>query len=425
MTRDKYRHSGTPFVWAIVAILAFAVLSPQAEAQTFNLFKPATGVLKGSSSTYVTTAATSSDIASLWAGTCSITTFLRGDGNCTQVSLTTNVTGTLPVANGGTGATSLTDLIALGTNTTGNYVATLTAGAGLTGTVSSEGATPTLAVGAGTGITVNADDVAINQAFSPTWTGAHVFTPATTGPTFNGSSANWAARFLNGNTAGNSYGILIDAGGNTSDSALRVRDRAGAGDYLHVRGDGQTQLIAGSAAIPSLIMGGDTDSGMYSGGSNVLAWSTLGVERMNLTASALAVSAADVTVGGQSVCLENGTNCGNGLNVAGYTCNGFSGTPTCVVYSHTNGNTTCLNWNISGTSNTTSLNVTGITGPLPGQNQANIARVQDNGTWAVGTASVSFSGGFAVLSFGTNVAGSATFTSSGTKASTGQLCYLH
>jgi hypothetical protein len=39
------------------------------------------------------------------------------------IDLTADVTGTLPVANGGTGATSLNNLITLGTHTTGNYVA--------------------------------------------------------------------------------------------------------------------------------------------------------------------------------------------------------------------------------------------------------------------------------------------------------------
>jgi len=54
---------------------------------------------------------------------------LRGTGTGTsawaQANLTTDVTGTLPVANGGTGATALTNLITLGTHTTGNYLATL------------------------------------------------------------------------------------------------------------------------------------------------------------------------------------------------------------------------------------------------------------------------------------------------------------
>lgn len=58
------------------------LLAVQADAGTFSLFSPATGVLKGNTSTYVTTAAVSSDITGLFTGTCSATTFLRGDGQC-------------------------------------------------------------------------------------------------------------------------------------------------------------------------------------------------------------------------------------------------------------------------------------------------------------------------------------------------------
>jgi len=55
------------------------------------------------------------------------------------------------------------DSVALGTDTTGNYVATIDAGAGLTGgATTGEGIAHTLAVGAGTHITVNANDVAVN-----------------------------------------------------------------------------------------------------------------------------------------------------------------------------------------------------------------------------------------------------------------------
>lgn len=57
-------------------------LSGVAVAATFNLFQPATGVLKGNASTYVTTAAISTDIRGLWTGTCDASTYLRGDGSC-------------------------------------------------------------------------------------------------------------------------------------------------------------------------------------------------------------------------------------------------------------------------------------------------------------------------------------------------------
>lgn len=155
---------------AYVALgVALATFATVALANTFNLFSPATGVLKGSASTYVTTAAVSADIRNLWTGTCNSTTFLRGDGSCqaaaggsgtvTSVALTlpsglsvggspvttsgtlavttslngplrgngsgfttgnlalgSEVSGTLPVANGGTGVATLTGL-ALGNGT--------------------------------------------------------------------------------------------------------------------------------------------------------------------------------------------------------------------------------------------------------------------------------------------------------------------
>lgn len=71
-------------------------------------------------------------------------------------------TGDVTFANGV--AQIANDSVDLGTHTTGNYVADVTAGAGLAKTSSaSEGQTVDLAVGAGTGIVVNADDVALKN----------------------------------------------------------------------------------------------------------------------------------------------------------------------------------------------------------------------------------------------------------------------
>lgn len=61
-------------------------------------------------------------------------------------------------------ATIAANSVALGTDTTGNYVGDVTAGTGLTKTsVAGEGQTVDLAVGAGEGIIVNADDVALKN----------------------------------------------------------------------------------------------------------------------------------------------------------------------------------------------------------------------------------------------------------------------
>lgn len=64
-----------------------------------------------------------------------------------SVSLTSEVTGTLPVASGGTGATTLNNLIELGNHTTGDYVQRLGTLTGLSAVGNSgETATPTLSV---------------------------------------------------------------------------------------------------------------------------------------------------------------------------------------------------------------------------------------------------------------------------------------
>lgn len=83
----------------------FSILSGVAVAATvFHVFQPATGILKGSATSYVTTAATSSDVTGLWTGTCNNTTFLRADGACSATLpaylLTGNINGlTLPGGN--------------------------------------------------------------------------------------------------------------------------------------------------------------------------------------------------------------------------------------------------------------------------------------------------------------------------------------
>jgi len=62
-----------------------------------------------------------------------------------------------------------------------NSSLTITAGAGLIngGSVALGGST-TLDIGAGTGILANANDVAVDQSFAPTWTGVHAYNPGTT-----------------------------------------------------------------------------------------------------------------------------------------------------------------------------------------------------------------------------------------------------
>lgn len=88
------------------------------------------------------------------------------------VTLAGDLSGSVTItdlANGTLTATIAANSVALGTDTTGNYVEDLTAGAGLTKTsVAGEGQTVDLGVGAGIGITVNADDVQLKNGGSLT-----------------------------------------------------------------------------------------------------------------------------------------------------------------------------------------------------------------------------------------------------------------
>lgn len=75
-------------------------------------------------------------------------------------TLTVNATGVhVNTANLVIATSQLSGDVALGTNTSGNYVATITAGNGISGSSASEGGTPTIAVVAGAGIASNSTGV--------------------------------------------------------------------------------------------------------------------------------------------------------------------------------------------------------------------------------------------------------------------------
>jgi hypothetical protein len=221
----------------IAALCLGLFASLGAYAGTFNLFNPANGILVGNPNTYVTTAATSSNVRALWSGTCDDTTYLRGDGTCQAppgtgggtvnsvgltapsvfsvtgspvttsgtlaisfatgqtanrflatpdgstgavslraivaddlpaIDLTTGVTGTLPVANGGTGAATLTaNGVLLGNGTSAVSAVALSGDQLLRGVTASAPTATTLP-------DCNAANEALNYD-----TGAHTFSCAT------------------------------------------------------------------------------------------------------------------------------------------------------------------------------------------------------------------------------------------------------
>jgi hypothetical protein len=86
---------------ALRSLLALLLLLPAlAQGQLYPLFGPSNGVLKGSTASPQTSSAASSDVISLFSGSCSSSTFLRGDGSCAASGAPS-----LPVSatNGGTG----------------------------------------------------------------------------------------------------------------------------------------------------------------------------------------------------------------------------------------------------------------------------------------------------------------------------------
>jgi hypothetical protein len=454
-----------------LATLLFGLLiGVSAGAATFSLFQPASGILVGSPSTYVTSAATSSNVRSLWSGTCDITTFLRGDGACTNIisgnAPTFSVYDSTAVANRlaiaadgsvtigsptggdmGPGTINATALYingdAVGTSSgavssvaltmpsvftvTGSPVTsagTLTAAfatgqtqnqvlatpngssgaVGLRSLVAADipalGANPSASIGLtannGAATTYMRSDAtpALSQAIVPTWTGQHTFStvgsapvimnssaangpyftmqrsgtpfadignapqivsgatldglalgtrststpvvlssgsvrshltvlptglsfgnvtdnpaysflgsgaaswggPSTFSPsggvatTANGAANQWTSRALGSVTTGQSYGLDVNAGTNSSDVALRVMDQSASTSYFTVRGDGAVTvggtlglfIPGGTAGNPGLRFSSDTDTGIWSGGDNVLRFGTAGTPRMEL-----------------------------------------------------------------------------------------------------------------------------------------------
>jgi len=107
----------------------------------------------------------------------------------------------------------LTGDVALGSNTSGNYVATITAGAGISGSSSSEGGTPTIAVVANNGIVANTTGVFAKQA---------------NGITVDAGGINVLAG-TNGGLVSNSTGLFILAGDGLITNATGLHMPAGNG----------------------------------------------------------------------------------------------------------------------------------------------------------------------------------------------------
>jgi len=119
--------------------------------------------------------------------------------------------------------------------------------------------TGTIAWGGGSAIS-SSNDVALLNATN-TFTNTNQFTRIGVNVAPSGSyllyvngdvAADWAARVNNTRTtAGQSFGMLVNGGTNSSDMAFAVRDATNANDYFVVRGDGYVSWGGGSAISSS------------------------------------------------------------------------------------------------------------------------------------------------------------------------------
>src|SRR3990167_4633527 len=191
------------------------------------------------------------------------------------------------------------DSVALTTDTTGNYVASFTAGGGLTGDASGEGSTPTLAVvSANGGIVINADDIALT--LQPSLNGASSTTSSGSGLEilaggltllqgcadgellkWNETTDLWACQGDNG--AGASF-VTID----TEDGTDPVADTSG--DTLVLTSTGANLTITGADSPESVTF--DLVESTLAGAGLIANGDALDIVSGN---SAIDVNAGDIT----------------------------------------------------------------------------------------------------------------------------------
>ncbi len=291
-------------IYTFVASLLFSVA---AFGATFQYFNPAAGILKGNPSTYVTTAATSSDLLATFTGTCNSTTFMRGDGSCQ----------TPPGAGGGTV----------------NSVA-LSAPSVFSVTGSPITNTGTLALNFATGQTANSF-----LATPDGTTGALSLRTVVNGdlPTVNAAHGGTGVTTLTGIAKGNGTSAFSVAG--SSDVISTWTGTCSASTFL--RGDGSCQTPAtGTGTVTSVAL--TVPSGFSVTGSPVTTSGTLAIS-----------GTLDPAAGGTGVATLTGIAKGNGTSAFSVAASGdvtglWGG--TCSSATYLRGDGTCQTPPTGGTS---------------------------------------------------------------------------
>jgi hypothetical protein len=214
-----------------------------------------------------------------------------------KIGLSTHVSGTLPIGNGGTGVTGTpTNGQLLIGNGTGYSLAALTASTGISVTngsgsitIANTGVTSLIAgtaisVSAATGgVTVNNTGVTsivagTNISISGGTGAVTVNTTAT--PTF--ATSVTSPLIIGGTTASSSLTLQSTSGAGTSDAI--IFQTGSQSERMRISTSGQITIGAGTVGAPALSTTGDTNTGMFFPAADTIAFAEGGVEAMRIDA---------------------------------------------------------------------------------------------------------------------------------------------
>ena len=251
---------------------------------------------------------------------------LKGAGSAiTALNMDNAGSGTLAVSRGGTGATTLNDLITLGTHTTGNYVTSITGGDGITAGAAAESGTPTVAIDAKAdgGLVIESNKLAVDLAASSI-TGTLAVGDGGTGATSLNNlitmGTHTSGDFVGTITGGDGIASTGATSGEDIDHTLSIDAKSNGGLVIESNklavdlgassitgtlgvGDGGTGATSASAAASALGVGTEDSPSFVTMNANVNAGNVISAS-IKLTDPAITASFSTDTI---TVNAENRT----------------------------------------------------------------------------------------------------------------------